>query len=183
MYLNPAFQSLEWTERRRPRTEEMNTCYQCRSDPGFLPQQLDIHMRPCIIFRDLISMLPFSCLSFLLSLALTLLSSLFSQFFLLSLLSLRASTRTLRIMESWQRIQFFFFLLPKSVLSLEFIHLFKKKHACPELQLGGILYWGSFPSLAGVYWVCFWYVLNGSKRLFIHLKRGGFKKRHLQFIF
>lgn len=126
MYLNPAFQSLEWTERRRPRTEEMNTCYQCRSDPGFLPQQLDIHMRPCIIFRDLISMLPFSCLSFLLSLALTLLSSLFSQFFLLSLLSLRASTRTLRITESWQRIQFFF-LLPVSVLLLEFIHLFKKK--------------------------------------------------------
>lgn len=144
MYLNPAFQSLEWGKRARLCKEEMNACYQCRSEPGFLPQQLDTHMRPCIIFWDLISNAsPQPPLSFLLSLALTLISSLFSRFFLLSLLSLRASTRTLRITESWQRIQLFFFL--SLFFHLSSIICFLKNHVCIWLYLSVMLYWGSFP--------------------------------------
>lgn len=89
-------------------------------------------------------------LSFLLSLALTLISSLFGRFFLLSLLSLRASTRTLRITESWQRIQLFF--SSESVLSLEFNYLFLKK-SCMYLtsfECDAILRF--FPPSASVYW-------------------------------
>lgn len=79
-------------------------------------------------------------LPFLLSLALTLISSLFSQFFLLSFLSLRASTRTLHIMESWQRIQFFF---PSLFFYLSsFIYL---KKSCIHWASAVCVYWGLFP--------------------------------------
>lgn len=118
-------------------------------------------------------------LSFLLSLALTLISSLFSRFFLLSLLSLRASTRTLRIMESWQMIQPFFFFL-SLFFHLSSIICFLKK-SCMYLtsfECDAILRF--FPPSASVYWsfsflcVCVpGAVWNGSRIVFIHLKREG----------